>query len=98
MKRVLHSRDISEQQASSHSSTKNRMTAGMLFDLLEQRRSITSRSELSSLVGRYDIEPAVLERVATIVNTPSVAEGSRRKILEDDGRERWTMLVRSLDL
>lgn len=94
MQHILRSRDVSEQQATSHVATKNRMTAGMLFDLLEQRKNISSRDELLDLAKRYDMEVDVLERVATFVNTPSTVADSLRKILEDDGRERITTLVR----
>ncbi|THH03853.1 hypothetical protein EW145_g5955 [Phellinidium pouzarii] len=93
MKNILRSRDVSEQQASSHTPTRNRMLAGMLFDLLEQRKSVRSKDELSKLADRYDIDLDVMERLAAFTNTPSIVEGSRRKLLEDDGQERFTMLA-----
>ncbi|KAI5123297.1 hypothetical protein M0805_009318 [Coniferiporia weirii] len=93
MRHILHSRDVSEQQASSLTSTKNRMTAGVLYDLLELRKSVKSQAELSKLASRYDIDSEVLESLLAFANTPSIVEGSRRKILEEDGRERFTTLA-----
>ena len=95
MQHVLRSREASEQQASSHTPTKNRMTAGMLFNLLEQKKSVSSRSEISELARQYDIEVDVLERVAAFATSPSTVEGSMRKVVEEDGRERFTTLVRT---
>ncbi|KAH8117475.1 hypothetical protein DFH11DRAFT_1504699 [Phellopilus nigrolimitatus] len=96
VKHVLHSRDVSEQQATSHAATRNRILASELFDLLEHKKSTASLNELIKLANRYDMDVDVLERLGAFANTPSIVEGSRQKVLEEDGRERFTTLVRPL--
>jgi len=91
MKDMLRSRDISEQQAASSTSTRNRLRAGSLFDLLEERKFAKSREEVVSMAEKYDVDKNVLERVALTVNSPSVVEGSLRKVVGEDGEERETV-------
>lgn len=93
MQRLLSSQNISEQQASAHAMTRNRLTSGMLYNLLNERKSLASKDELLKLAQKYDIDVDVLERVATYANIPSVLKGSERKVVEDDGQERVTYIV-----
>lgn len=94
MKNMLHSRDISEQQASSSTQTRNRILAGSLHQLLEDRKNVHSRAEFASLANSYGMDGSVLERLARTINTPSVAEDTRRMVTSETGEERMTVLVR----
>jgi len=94
MKNMLHSRDVSEQQASSSTPTRNRILAGGLYQLLEDRKGVQSRTELTSLANSYGLDEAVLERLARSINTPSIAEDTRRVVTNDEGDERMTVMAK----
>lgn len=96
VKDMLHSRDISEQQASSSAQTRNRVLAGSLYQLLEERKNVRSRDELTSLANSYGMDETVLERLAQTINSPSIAEETRRMVTNDAGEERMTVMVRQV--
>ena len=94
MKRVLQSREASEQQAASYAPPRNRLRASELVDALEQRKAARSREELQEIARKYNMDANVLERIGRFTNTPSIIEGSRRKVVDEEGKERYTLLVR----
>ncbi len=94
MRNMLHSRDVSEQQASSSTPTRNRILAGSLYQLLEDRKNVQSRAELASLASSYGVDESILERLTRTVNTPTIAEDTRRMVTKEAGEERMAVLVR----
>ena len=96
MKRVLESGSLSEQQAASHAAPRNRVIASELFDLLERRKNSRSADELKSLAEQHNVDVEVLERLTRSVNTPSPIEGSRQKVVDEEGQERYTVVVSTL--
>ncbi|KAI0943838.1 hypothetical protein AcV7_001819 [Taiwanofungus camphoratus] len=88
--RIFQARQQSEAEARSSQSTHNRMLAASLHELLEERKSISSMEELNKLAKRYDIDITKLQSVARFVNSPSVAEGTVKRTVGDDGAERIT--------
>jgi len=94
MKNMLHSRDVSEQQASSSTPTRNRILAGSLYQLLEDRKNVQSRAELASLASSYGVDESILERLTRTVNTPSIAEDTRRMVTNEAGEERMAVLAK----
>lgn len=90
---MLQSQQLSEKQASSSTSTRNRILAGNMVDVLEERKFIATRKELERLAEKNDLDVDVLESVAQCVSSPSILEGSRRTVVDEDGEERVTMLV-----
>lgn len=69
------------------------MLAASLHELLEERKSVSSMEELNKLAKRYDIDITKLQSVARFVNSPSVAEGTVKRTVGDDGAERITWNV-----
>lgn len=69
------------------------MVSMALSDLLDERKHVTTRKELESLAERYGIDVEKLESVARFVNTPTVEDGSVRRVTDEDGNEKVTMLV-----
>ena len=90
---MYRTRDISEQQAASARPVRNRMDAGTLSTLLDDRKFVTSRTELEQLAARYNLDVAVLERLTRFVNSPSIGEGTVVRTVGDDGQEKITMQV-----
>lgn len=84
----------SELEARSPHSTRNRLLAGALSDLLEDLKYISSRDDMIALARRYDIDVSKLESVARVVNTPTVDPASVVREVGDDGTEKVTMKVR----
>ncbi|KZT72278.1 hypothetical protein DAEQUDRAFT_664501 [Daedalea quercina L-15889] len=91
--RVFQARQRSEEDARSLAPTRNKMLAGTLYALLEERKLVTTREELEKLASRYEIDVDKLESVARFVNSPSVDEGSVRKEVDKDGVEQVKMMV-----
>ncbi|KAH9919385.1 uncharacterized protein B0H18DRAFT_1122504 [Fomitopsis serialis] len=91
VQRVFQARQRSEEDARSLTPTRNRMLAGTLYELLEERKSVTTREELEKLAVRYEIDVDRLENVARFVNSPSVDEGSVRREVDKDGVEQTKM-------
>lgn len=100
MQRILASRNISEAQAASHAPPPNRLLASALFSALEERKHLSSSERtpeaLKKLAARYNVDAEVLERLSRSVNTPSEVEGSRKKVVDEEGQERYTVLVRDI--
>ena len=94
MKQVLQSRQASEEEAASYTPPKNRLRASELFSAFETRKSIQSQTQLQEIADEYNIDLDVLERLGQFVNTPSTREESRRKVVDEEGKERFTVLVR----
>ena len=93
MKRILQTRQVSEQQAMSHATPRNHILASELAGLLESRKSSKSLEEIRQMASRYNLDVEVLERLAKTINTPTVIPGSRRKVVGENGEERDIMLV-----
>jgi len=90
--RTFQSRLQSEQEASSSHTTRNRLVAAALMDLLEERKSVVSQlNGLQGLAEKFNLDVAKLQRVAKYVNSPSVDPESVLRTVNDDGTERTTM-------
>lgn len=96
MQSLLRSRELSEQQASSSKSTHNRLRAGSLAELLHDYRSDRSPARLQATADKYNVDKAVLERLVSVINNPSHNQGSVERTVGEDGQERITTLVRSV--
>jgi crotonobetainyl-CoA:carnitine CoA-transferase CaiB-like acyl-CoA transferase len=88
---MYHSRMRSEAEASS--STKNRLLASSLTELLEGRKSVTNSAELETLAKRYHIDAAKLGQISRVVNTPSIDERTVVRTMDKHGEESLTMMV-----
>ncbi|KAH8107167.1 hypothetical protein BXZ70DRAFT_916675 [Cristinia sonorae] len=91
--RTFQSRLQSEQQASSSHSTRNRLVASALMDLLDAKKNFTfpdSRS-FQGLADEFNVDLAKLVTVAQYLNSPSVDPESYSRVVKDDGTERTTM-------
>ena len=86
-------RHVAEEQAVSAKPVHNRLGASTLSSLLDDRKLVTSRSDLERLAAKYTIDVSVLERLARTVNSPSIREGSVVRTVSDDGQETITMQV-----
>jgi len=93
---MYQSRMRSEAEASSLQSTKNRLLASSLTELLEARKSITNSAELETLAKRYHIDAAKLGQIS-VVNTPSVDERSVVRTTDKHGEESLTMMAHWID-
>ncbi|KAL5533310.1 hypothetical protein ACEPAF_5086 [Sanghuangporus sanghuang] len=93
MKHVLQSRQTSEEEAASYTPPRNRLRASELFSVLEARKTSHSPNQLQEVARQYNVDLDVLERLARFVNTPSIIEESRRKVIDEEGKERFTVLV-----
>lgn len=56
---------------------KNRLSAGMVLSLLDERKQCKTRGAVEKVARGYDVDVHVLERLARYVNAPSVAAGAR---------------------
>lgn len=90
---MYRSRVRSEAEASSLQSTKNRLLASSLTELLEARKSITGSAELEALAKQYHIDVAKLEQISRAVNTPSIDESTAIRTTSKHGEESLTMMV-----
>ena len=93
MRNMLQSRVVSEQQANSSTPTQNRILAGGLHQLLEDRKFVKTRAELAKLANRYDMDLDLVERLAQRFKTPTMDEESRRMVTNDKGEERMIVMV-----
>lgn len=93
MTHILQTQEASEQEAVSRIPPKNRVLAGELFEMLERRKKAKSVEEIRHIAIQYNLDPDALDRLARVVNTPSVIPGTRRKVVGENGEERDTMLV-----
>jgi hypothetical protein len=93
---MYRTRDLAEQQATSARPVLNRLGAASLSSLLDDRKFVTSRSDLEHLSARYTVDVPVLENLARFVNSPSIGEGTVVRTVGEDGQEKITMQVRML--
>ncbi len=83
--------------ASSGASKQIRLSAPTLAQLFDDRKACRSAADLERLAVEYDVEPALIERLAKRFNTPSVGapvdpeegEGRRRPDDEREGPKRY---------
>jgi arginine repressor len=90
---MYRSRLQSEVEASPSHSTRNRLLAASLSELLESRKTVKSQTELQALAERYDIDVTKLTELARFINTPSIDESTIVKTMSQDGEEIVTMMV-----
>jgi crotonobetainyl-CoA:carnitine CoA-transferase CaiB-like acyl-CoA transferase len=90
---MYRSRLQSEVEASPSHSTRNRLLAASLSELLESRKTVKSQTELQALAERYDIDVTKLTELARFINTPSIDESTIVKTMSQDGEEMVTMMV-----
>ncbi|KIJ17365.1 hypothetical protein PAXINDRAFT_73792 [Paxillus involutus ATCC 200175] len=91
---MYRSRMQSEAEASSTQSTRNRLLASSLSELLEARKSMTNPAELETLAKRYKIDVEKLQELCRVVNTPSIDENTVVRTTAKDGEEILTMTAR----
>ncbi|OBZ75621.1 hypothetical protein A0H81_04497 [Grifola frondosa] len=94
---MLQARLQSEVEARSSRPTHNHLLASSLFDLLEERKTVTSQRELEELAKNYDMDISKLVGLARCVNSPSVAEGSVVRTVDRNGVESITMTAAWVD-
>ncbi|KIK93161.1 hypothetical protein PAXRUDRAFT_530614 [Paxillus rubicundulus Ve08.2h10] len=88
---MYRSRMQSEAEASSTRSTRNRLLASSLSELLEARKSMASPAELETLAERYKIDVEKLHELCRVVNTPSIDEDTVVRTTAKDGEQFLTM-------
>ncbi|KIJ69460.1 hypothetical protein HYDPIDRAFT_106080 [Hydnomerulius pinastri MD-312] len=94
---MYRSRVQSEAEASSSQSTRNRLLAATLSELLEARKSVTNTAELEALANRYQIDVAKLQALCRVFNTPSIDESTVVRTTDKHGEESITMMAHWLD-
>ncbi|OJA14003.1 hypothetical protein AZE42_07007 [Rhizopogon vesiculosus] len=94
---MYRSRIQSEVEASPSHSTRNRLLAASLSELLESRKTIKSQAELQALAERYGIDVTKLTELARFINTPSIDGGTIVKTVNQDGEETLTMMAQWVD-
>ncbi|KAH7889746.1 hypothetical protein F5I97DRAFT_1934601 [Phlebopus sp. FC_14] len=87
----------SEAQALSSQSTKNRLLASSLSELLEARKSVTSLAELEELAKRYRIDVEKLQQLCLCITSPSIDESTVVRTRDEHGEESVTMMARWVD-
>ncbi|KAF8507256.1 hypothetical protein JB92DRAFT_2735731 [Gautieria morchelliformis] len=90
---MYRKRHVAEQQAASGRPVRNHLEASTLSTLLDDRKFVTSRSDLKQLAARYTVDVSVLDRLARFVNSPSIGDGTVVRRVDKDGQERITMQV-----
>ena len=65
--------------------------------MLEERKNVQSRNELTNLANSYGIDEPVLDGLVRTINTPSIAEETRRMVTNEAGEERMTVMVRRVN-
>ncbi|KAF8883432.1 hypothetical protein BD779DRAFT_1626304 [Infundibulicybe gibba] len=93
--RLFKSRAQSEYEASASHSTRNRLHAPALSELLDRRKAAKSRRDIELLANEYNIDIEQLERLARFVNSPSVQAGTAIRSVAENGEESLTMTVSS---
>ncbi|KAF9227975.1 hypothetical protein BS17DRAFT_414648 [Gyrodon lividus] len=94
---MYRSRVQSETEASSMQSTRNRLLASSLFELLEARKSMVNPAEQETLAKRYQIDVEKLQELCRVVNTPSIEKSTVVRTTDIDGEELLTMTAHWLD-
>ncbi|KAM5539050.1 hypothetical protein V8D89_007273 [Ganoderma adspersum] len=83
----------SEEEARSPRSTRNRLVAESLLELLEERKYAATQKDLEILVKKHSLDLEKLERLAHHVNSVSVNQDSVKRWVNEDGHENVTMLA-----
>ena len=94
--RLFASRIRSEEEALSHTLAPNHLYASSLHALLDARKSpdIKSQKDLDDLSRKWNIEPSKMERLAKVVNSPSVDGRLTTKFVDRNGDVKMTYTVR----
>jgi hypothetical protein len=90
---LLKSRERSEHEAFKPQLPRNHIHSIALSNLLDERKSVTSRSELQRLAERYGVDIWKLENLARFVSSPSVQGGRAVRAATKEGEESITMTV-----
>ncbi|EJD53056.1 hypothetical protein AURDEDRAFT_180637 [Auricularia subglabra TFB-10046 SS5] len=86
--RALRSQEQSEVDAQLARPPPNKLHAAALAALLDEVREAPSRDDEDALAVRYGVDPALLQRLLRVINSPSVGETVKVVV---DGEERLTM-------
>lgn len=94
---MYEARKISEQQVASPHPIPNYLPAASLANLLEDRKFMTSKTEVRRLAARYNFNYSSLEDLVRFVTTPSIGEGTVVRTKNSaTGEEKMTMKVSRL--
>ncbi|KAF9246570.1 hypothetical protein BU15DRAFT_85319 [Melanogaster broomeanus] len=95
---MYRSRIQSEAEASGTlQSTRNRLLASSLTELLEARKLVTNAAELEALAKRYQMDVEKVRELCRVVNTPSIDESTVVRTTDSHGEESLTMMARWVD-
>jgi len=87
---------LSEEQAASSQTPRNRVVAASLVRILDERKSLSTRGQVEALAERYNMDYAVLEKLARFVTSPTSDPSTAKKLVTDEG-SRTTMLAKWVD-
>ncbi|VDB86914.1 unnamed protein product [Peniophora sp. CBMAI 1063] len=93
VQKAFESRARAEADAAGATTPRNRLWGYALATLLEQRLSVKSDQELSNLANKFNMDGAVLARLAKTVNVPSIKEGSERREVDSQGNASETVVA-----
>ncbi|EJF65693.1 hypothetical protein DICSQDRAFT_165404 [Dichomitus squalens LYAD-421 SS1] len=83
--RIHDTRLRSEEEARSPRSTRNRLVAESLLELLEERKYVATQKDLEALAKKFDMDLDKLERLARHVNSVSVNQETVKRWVGEDG-------------
>lgn len=87
----FRTREHSEHEVFKLQLPRNHLHSIALSNLLDERKSATSQSELQRLADRYGVDVWKLENLARFVSSPSVRGGRAVRTVTKDGEESITM-------
>ena len=79
---IMKKRTLDDEQALTP--TRNKLSAGALNNLLDERKSITTRADLEKLSKSYNMDLELLERLRLTFNSPSISETRSKDMEKDD--------------
>lgn len=91
--KFFETRARAEEQATGAQSTKDKLHAFALKDLLDARKGVTSPEELARLAGHYGMSAGKLESVSRYISSPSIFSEESVKVVDSDGEEQMTTRV-----
>lgn len=91
--RMLKIQLDSEADANATTSTRNRLLAPTLTDLLDESKAVTSTQELDRIAAKYNMDRTVLDGLIQSVNSPTPDDTKIRKVVDEDGGERFLTTV-----
>ncbi|KAG1754288.1 hypothetical protein EDB19DRAFT_1902441 [Suillus lakei] len=97
VQQMYRSRLQSEAEALPSQSTRNRLVASSLSELLESRKTVKTQAELRVSAEQYHIDVTKLAELARFINTPSIDESTIVRSTNQDGEETLTMMARWVD-